>query len=150
MLKQNRISCRNLSKAEKERLRAVRDSAASGGLKVGGVTTDAVKQMMLLQVQCRTTMEKRLRDSDLFLSIRRREALNLSLQDALKQSGATEQEIKDILERAAKGELSGEAVDDLMTKVLTAKNIARDEFDGMVKLQESKASEIKRIRYSDH
>ena len=150
MLKQNRISCRNLSKAEKERLRAVRESAASGGLKVGGVTTDAVKQMMLLQVQCRTTMEKRLRDSDLFLSIRRREALNLSLQDALKQSGATEQEIKDILERAAKGELSGEAVDDLMTKVLTAKNIARDEFDGMVKLQESKASEIKRIRYSDH
>ena len=59
------------------------------------------------------------------------------MQDALKQSGATEQEIKDILERAAKGELSGEAVDDLMTKVLTAKNIARDEFDGMVKLQES-------------
>ena len=74
----------------------------------------------------------------------------MSLEDALKQSGATEQEIKDILERAAKGELSGEAVDDLMTKVLTAKNIARDEFDGMVKLQESKASEIKRIRYSDH
>ena len=68
----------------------------------------------------------------------------------MKQSGATEQEIKDILERATKGELSGEAVDDLMTKVLTAKNIARDEFDGMVKLQESRASEIKRIRYSDH
>ena len=45
---------RNLSKAEKERLRAVRESAASGGLKVGGVTTDAVAQMMLLQVQCRT------------------------------------------------------------------------------------------------
>ena len=61
----------------------------------------------------------------------------MSLQDALKQSGATEQEIKDILDRAAKGELSGAAVDDLMTKVLTAKNIARDEFDGMVKLQES-------------
>ena len=61
----------------------------------------------------------------------------MSLQDALKQSGATEQEIKDILGRAAKGELSGEAVDDLMTKVLAAKNIARDEFDGMVKLQES-------------
>ena len=61
----------------------------------------------------------------------------MSLQDALKQSGATEQEIKAILERAAKGELSGEAVDDLMTKVLAAKNIARDEFDGMVKLQES-------------
>ena len=56
MLKQNQTqstSCRNLSKAEKERLRAVRESAASGGLKVGGVTTDAVKQMMLLQVQCR-------------------------------------------------------------------------------------------------
>ena len=71
ILKQNRtrfISCRNLSKAEKERLRAVRESAASGGLKVGGVTTDAVKQMMLLQVQWRTTIEKRLRDSDLFSS----------------------------------------------------------------------------------
>ena len=71
MLKQNRISCRNLSKAEKERLRAVRESAASGGLKVGGVTTDAVKQMMLLQVRtshCNDfkTMGKRLRDSDCF------------------------------------------------------------------------------------
>ena len=66
------ISCRNLSKAEKERLRAVRESAASGGLKVGGVTTDAVKQMMLLQVQCPTAnMGKRLRDSVLFLSISR-------------------------------------------------------------------------------
>ena len=41
---------RNLSKAEKEKLRAVRESAASGGLKVGGVTTEAVAQMMLLQV----------------------------------------------------------------------------------------------------
>ena len=55
----------------------------------------------------------------------------------MKQSGATDQEIKDILEKAAKGQLSGEAVDDLMTKVLTAKNISRDEFDGMVKLQDS-------------
>ena len=66
------ISLRNLSKAEKERLRAVRESAASGGLKVGGVTTDSVKQMMLLQVQCPTAnMGKRLRDSVLFLSISR-------------------------------------------------------------------------------
>ena len=143
MLKQNRLSCRNLSKAEKERLRAVRESAASGGLKVGGVTTDAVKQMMLLQVRTRRTAMTSKRwgrgcvTPIAFLSKRRPKALNLSLQDALKQSGATEQEIKDILERATKGELSGEAVDDLMTKVLTAKNIARDEFDGMVKLQES-------------
>ena len=56
----------------------------------------------------------------------------------MKQSGATDQEIKEILDKAAKGQLSGEAVDDLMTKVLTSKNIARDEFDGMVKLQESR------------
>ena len=59
------------------------------------------------------------------------------MQDALRQSGATEREIKEILDKAAKGQLTGDAVDDLMTKVLTAKNIARDEFDGMVKLQES-------------
>ena len=40
----------------------MRESAASGGLKVGGVTTEAVAQMMLLQVSYYIDGKNRLRD----------------------------------------------------------------------------------------
>jgi alkylhydroperoxidase/carboxymuconolactone decarboxylase family protein YurZ/DNA-binding transcriptional regulator YhcF (GntR family) len=59
------------------------------------------------------------------------------LQETLRKSGASDEEIADILNKASSGQLSDAAVDDLMTKVLAQKNIARDEFDGMVKLQDS-------------
>merc|ERR1719188_1175222 len=62
------LTSRNLSKAEKEKLRAVKEATAEGGLKVGGVTAEAVAQMLLLQ-------------------------------DTLRQSGASEDEIRQIIDK---------------------------------------------------
>ena len=101
------MNSKNLTKEEKEKMKQLQKDLKDGKLKVGGVTGDALEQVMMLQ-------------------------------KALEDSGASSEEIKKIMAQAASGNgLSEDILSKVMSKVLETKDVSKEEFDGMVKLEEN-------------